>query len=208
MGGVYAVMAPTHVVVGLLVAAPVALVAPDLAPSVAAAAVAGSLAPDLDMVLGTHRRTLHVPLLAWPPALVAVALALWTPTPWLVGLAVFLVASALHPLCDLLGGSSEPRPWLAETNRGVYSHLGRRWVAPRRLVSYDGSPGDLAVAAVLAVPSLVVFGPVVEPLVVGALAVGTGYTVVRKRVPQLSGRIPIPGPLAVLLWVVAFVRSR
>jgi hypothetical protein len=201
-------MAPTHAIVGLLLAAPIALVAPDLAPSVAAAAVAGSLAPDLDMVVGTHRRTLHFPLLAWPPALVAVALALTTPTPWLVCLAVFLVATALHPFCDLLGGSSEPHPWLAETNRGVYSHVHRRWVAPRRVVRYDGSPGDLAVAAVFAVPSLVVFGPVVEPWVVAALAVGTGYTLVRKHVPQLSGRIPIPGPVAVFLWVVAFVRSR
>jgi hypothetical protein len=201
-------MAPTHAVVGLLVAAPVALVAPDLAPSVAAAAVAGSLAPDLDMIVGTHRRTLHFPLLAWPPALVAAALALRTPTPWLVGLAVFLVAAAFHPLCDLLGGSSEPHPWLAETNRGVYSHLHRRWVAPLRLVSYDGSPGDLAVAAVVAIPSLVVFGRAVEPWVVAALVVGTGYTLVRKRVPQLSGRVPIPGPLAVLLRAVAFVWSR
>jgi hypothetical protein len=201
-------MAPTHAIIGLLVAAPVALVAPDLAPSVAVAAVAGSLVPDLDMVVGTHRRTLHFPVLAWPPALAAAALALWTPLPWLVGLAVFLVCVAVHPLCDLLGGSSEPNPWLARTDRGVYSHLQRRWVAPRRLVRYDGSPGDLAVAAVLAVPALVVFGRQVEPLVLGALVAGLGYVLVRKRVPQLSGRVPIPGPLAALLWVVAFVRSR
>jgi hypothetical protein len=203
-------MAPTHAVVGLLLAAPVVLVAPDLAPSVAAAAVAGSLAPDLDMVVGTHRRTFHFPVLAWPPALVACGLALATPTPgsWLVALAVFLVAAAAHPLCDVLGGSSEPHPWLALTDRGVYSHVGRRWVAPRRLVRYDGSPGDLALAALCALPVLAVYGPTAEPLVVAALAGSVGYVVVRKRVPQLSGRVPIPGPVAALLWVVAFVRSR
>jgi hypothetical protein len=194
--------------VGLLLATPVAIVAPELAPSVAAAAVLGSLAPDLDMAVGTHRRTFHLPLLAWPPALVAAGIALARPTPWLVASAVFLLTVAVHPLCDLLGGSSEPHPWLARTNRGVYSHVGRRWIEPRRLVRYDGSPGDLAVAALAAVPALVVFGPSVEPVVVAALVVGTGYVVVRKRVPQLSGRLPVPGPLAVLVWVVAFVRSR
>jgi hypothetical protein len=201
-------MAPTHAVVGLLLATPVALVAPELAPSVAVAAVIGSLAPDLDMVVGTHRRTLHLPVLAWPPALLAGGAALVSPTPWLVSLSAFLLAAAVHPLCDLLGGSSEPSPWLAETDRGVYSHVHRRWVAPRRLVRYDGSPGDLAVAAAVAVAPLLVFGPTVEPAVVACLLVGTVYAVVRKRVPQLSGRIPIPGPFAVLVWVVAFVRSR
>jgi hypothetical protein len=201
-------MAPTHAVVGLLLATPVALAAPELTPAVAAAAVIGSLAPDLDMVVGTHRRTFHLPVLAWPPTLLVGGAALAFPTPWLVSLAVFLLAIAVHPLCDLLGGSSEPSPWLAETNRGVYSHVHRRWVAPRRLVRYDGSPGDLAVAAVAAVPTLVVFGPTAEPVVVASLLVGTVYVFVRKRVPQLSGRIPIPGPFAVLIWVVAFVRSR
>jgi hypothetical protein len=201
-------MAPTHVLVGLLLTTSVSVVAPGQAPSVAIAAVLGSLAPDLDMVVGTHRRTFHFPVLAWPPALVTTAAAFAWPTPWLTALAVFLLAVAVHPLCDLLGGSSEPRPWLAETDHGVFSHLGRRWVPPARLVRYDGSPGDLAVAAVAAVPTLVVLGRWIEPLVVGTLAVGIGYTLARKRIPQLSGRIPVPGPLAAVLWVVALFRSR
>lgn len=201
-------MAPTHAIIGLLIAAPVAFVVPEHAPSVTLAAVIGSLAPDLDMVVGAHRRTFHFPVLAWVPALVAVALVVSAPTPWLVASAAFLVAVAVHPLCDLLGGSSEPHPWLAETNRGVYSHLQRRWIAPRRLVRYDGSPGDLAVAATASLPPLVVFGPAVEPWVVTALVVATGYAAVRKRIPQLSGRIRIPGPLTTLVWLVALFRSR
>jgi hypothetical protein len=160
------------------------------------------------MVVGSHRRTFHFPVLAWPPALGATAAAALAPEPWLVALAVGLLAAAVHPLCDLLGGSSEPHPWLAETDRGVYAHLGGRWVRPRRSIQYDGSPGDLAVAAVAALPVLAVFGASVEPFVVGVLVVGAGYVAVRERVPQLSGRLPVPGPLAAVVRLVALVRSR
>jgi hypothetical protein len=202
-------MAPTHVAVGLVLAAAVSRVAPELAGVTLAAAVVGSLLPDLDLLAGTHRKTLHAPVLAWVPAVPAVAVALYAPTAVTVGLAVLLVAVALHPLCDLLGGTSEPEPWEPTTGRGVYLHVPRpgRWLAPTHWVRYDGAPEDLLLTVLLAVPALAVLGPVAEPFVAGCLAVGAGYTLVRKRVPQLSGRAP-GAVLAVVATVTALLVER
>jgi hypothetical protein len=198
-------MAPTHVAVGLALAAAVGRVAPEFVGVALAAAVAGSLLPDLDLLAGTHRKTLHAPVVSWLLAVPAAAAAGLAPTTFTVGLAVLLVAVALHPLCDLLGGTSEPKPWEPTTDRGVYLHVPRgRWVAPTHWIRYDGAPEDLLLTVLLAVPALALLGPPAEGAVAGCLAVGAGYTLVRKRVPQLSGRAP-GAALAVLATVTALL---
>lgn len=53
-------------------------------------------------------------------------------------------------------------------------------------------------------PTLAVIGPTAEPVVVDCLAVGAGYTLVRERVPQLSGRVP-GAVLAVVATVTALL---
>lgn len=199
-------MAPTHVAVGLVLAAVVSRTAPEVAGLTLAAAVVGSLLPDLDLLAGTHRKTLHAPVLAWVLAVPAVVVATLTPSALTVGVAVLLVAVAFHPLCDLVGGTSEPAPWEPTTDRGVYLHVPRpgRWVASTRWIRYDGAPEDFLLTVALAVPALAGLGPAAEPVVAGCLAVGAGYTLVRKRVPQLSGRAP-GAVLAVLASVTALL---
>lgn len=197
-------MAPTHVAAGTAVAAPVALLAPELAPPVVAAAVAGSVFPDLDMVAGEHRRTLHALEAYALLALVTGFAAVVAPSPPVVAVAVFFVAAALHPLLDLAGGSSEARPWEAATDRGVYLRSRGRWIAPKRWARYDGAPEDLALTAVLLAPGVVVFGDGVRALAVGTLAVGVVYALARKRIPQLSGRVNLPVP-PVLTAAISFV---
>jgi len=70
-------MATTHAAVGLLLAVPLAFVAPELAAPAAIAAIAGGVFPDLDLFAGVHRKTLHFPDYYWlgaMPALVAAVL--------------------------------------------------------------------------------------------------------------------------------------
>lgn len=114
-------MATTHVLAALAVAAAVAVVAPQFAGAVAVAAILGGLFPDHDLASG-HRRALHFPvyygLLAVPTALVAVL----PPTDATVGLAVFLFAAALYSLSDHFGGGLEPKPWRGTSQRAFYSH--------------------------------------------------------------------------------------
>ena len=197
-------MAPTHVGAGIALAAPVALLAPELAPLVVVAAVAGSVFPDLDMVAGEHRRTLHAVEAYALLAVLATFAAVVVPSAPAVAAATFFVAAALHPLFDLAGGSSEARPWEAATDHGVYLRSREAWVAPKRWIRYDGAPEDLALAAVLVAPGLVVFGEGVRAFALGTLVVGAGYALCRKRIPQLSGRVNLPVP-PVLTAVVAFV---
>ncbi|RQG89268.1 metal-dependent hydrolase [Natrarchaeobius halalkaliphilus] len=174
-------MATTHVFAGLVLAAIVALIAPQFAAVAAFAAILGGLFPDLDVV-ADHRKTLHYPVyysaLAVPTLLIAVVV----PGPATVALAVFVLAAAGHSVADCVGGSHELKPWQAGSNRAVYSHYHGQWLEPRRWIGYDGSPGDLALSAVLAVPALFVFDGTVQVLVVGMLVVSIAYATLRRPV--------------------------
>ncbi|WP_089669528.1 hypothetical protein [Halobacterium jilantaiense] len=189
-------MATTHAMAGLAVAALATLFAPDHAPVLAAAGLAGGVFPDLDLYAG-HRRTLHFPVyyaLAGSAAGLAAVLA---PGPWTAAAAVFLAAAALHAAGDALGGGLELEPWEATSERAVYSHFHGRWLAPRRFVRYDGSPEDVVLAAGVGVPAALAFGPTVQQVTGLALAVSIGYAVVRRRLPRVVRRLVgfVPEPL-------------
>lgn len=186
-------MLPTHALIGMVLSLPVALSAPEFAPVALLAGLLGGVFPDLDLYSG-HRRTLHYPTLYpiafVPTALVAVAL----PSPLTVGLAVGLAAAAAHCRMDIYGSGLELRPWEGTSERAVYDHVGSEWISPRRLVAYDGSPGDLAISAALAVPLFfLVEGPFVA-VVVAALTVGAAYTLLRRYLAELApfvfGKVP------------------
>ena len=182
-------MAPTHALAGIVVASTSVILAPDHATAALLAGAAGGLFPDVDAVVGTHRKTLHFPAYGWVVAVPAVGLAVLTPAPWSVALACFGAAAALHALSDWFEGGVEWRGWERNTDRAVYCHLTGEWLTARRWIRYDGAPEDLLLSAVLAgVALLVVSGPV-RWLVVALLALGAVYTLVRRRVPGLVDRL-------------------
>jgi hypothetical protein len=179
-------MAPTHVLVGLALATAVARVSPELGTAAALGGVVGGLAPDVDMFVGQHRRTLHAPVLGFVPAAVlgGVTVALPRPAPVAVAVSVGLLAAAVHATSDALGGGRELRPWEQTNRNGVYCHAAGRWLQARYVVPYDGAPRDALLAAVLAVPVVCTFDGAVQWLTVGLVAVGVLYALVRKRVPK------------------------
>lgn len=177
----HVMMLPTHALVGVALATPVAVVAPE----VATPALVGGVLPDLDVV-ADHRRTLHYPtgyvLLAVP----LVTVALVVPGPATVGVAVGVVAAAAHCRMDRYGGSREFRPWERKSDRAVYDHVAGRWRRAKRWTRYDGSARDLVVAAVAAVPPLVLLDGPFLVLAAAALAVGVVYTVLRRRISRVA----------------------
>lgn len=190
-------MGTTHALAGAFLGATIAVVAPEFAVVAALAAVAGSVAPDLDIYRG-HRRTLHYPVYGWVVAAPAVALAALAPSVPTVGAATFLVAAAGHAAMDVFGGGLELRPWEGGSDRAVYSHYHGRWLAPRRAIPYDGSPRDLGLAGAFAVLPAATLPEPVPAFVVAGLAVSAAYVALRKRLAALWSAVAreLPDPVA------------
>lgn len=180
-------MVTTHALAGLLLAVPVALVAPEFAVVAAAAGFAGGVFPDLDMP-GQHRRTLHFPVYYTLAALGATAVAVLWSGAWTVGAALFLGSAAVHSLADALGGDLELRPWEEAGDRGVYSHYHRRWWRPRRWVRYDGAPEDAVATVGLGLLALAAYDGTFDAVVAGTVVVGVVYAVLRRRIVQWGER--------------------
>lgn len=177
-------MMPTHVLAGLVVSIPVALLAPEFTLAAVVGGAVGGVVPDVDLFVGTHRKTLHFPVLGIVPAVIAVGVALLAPSTVTVGVAVGLVATAIHAGSDVLGAGEELRPWERTNTDAVYCHLQRRWLQARYVIPYDGSPRDLMLTGLLAVPVVTTYDGVIRWATV-TLVVGAGvYGIVRKRIPK------------------------
>jgi hypothetical protein len=198
-------MLPTHALAGMLLGLAASAVVPEFAGVAIAGGLLGGVFPDLDMYAG-HRRTLHYPVYYSILGLGGVVLAVLVPAGVTIGVALFLLGAALHSVTDVLGGGLELRPWEATSDRAVYDHHRDRWLAPRRWVHYDGSPGDLALSAVLSVPLLLTLDGALRGVVVASLLVGIAYATVRRILPEIAdvliGEIlapVLPGSLLALL---------
>jgi len=181
-------MNTTHAAMGVTLAAPLTAVAPEFAPAGALAGFLGGAFPDLDLLSGQHRRTLHFPAYYSAGAIVAVTVALVVPTTATVAATLFLVSAAVHCVADAAGGGLELRPWEATDDRGVYVHPAGHWIRARRWIRYDGAPEDLVLAGAFSLPGLLVFDGVVRQLTIAALAVSVVYVAVRKRLPEIEVR--------------------
>lgn len=188
-------MLPTHALVGMALALPVAAISPELASVALVAGLLGGVFPDLDLYAG-HRRTLHYPVYYGVLAAIALVVVALAPSAATVGLAVFLLGAGVHSVSDVFGGGLELRPWLATSERAVYDHYHGRWIAPRRWVRYDGSPADLALSVIVAVPLLVTLDGTLWAVVVALLGVATLYAATRRLLPTivdaLVGFVPTP----------------
>jgi hypothetical protein len=198
-------MLPTHALAGMLLGLAASAVVPEFAGVAIAGGLLGGVFPDLDMYAG-HRRTLHYPVYYSILGLGGVVLAVLVPAGVTIGVALFLLGAALHSVTDVLGGGLELRPWEATSDRAVYDHHRDRWLAPRRWVHYDGSPGDLGLSAVLSVPLLLTLDGTLRGVVVASLLVGIAYATVRRILPEIAdvliGEIlapVLPGNLLALL---------
>ncbi|MFC6767016.1 metal-dependent hydrolase [Natrinema soli] len=178
-------MLPTHALVGLALALPLAAIAPEFADVALTAGLLGGILPDLDMYIG-HRKTLHYPVYYSVLALAVAPFAMLVPTTATIAATVLLLGAAVHSVMDIFGGGLELRPWEATSSRAVYDHHRGRWLAPRRWVRYDGAPEDLLLSLGIAVPLLIALDGVLRSIVGAALVVAVVYTAVRRLLPTIA----------------------
>ncbi|WP_373188997.1 metal-dependent hydrolase [Halolamina sp.] len=183
-------MAITHVLVGLLLAVPVALVAPEYATAAGVGAIVGGIIPDLDLFAGVHRKTLHYPVAGPVVGVAAGVVAVVAPSPVTVGIALALLSAGVHATTDIFGAGEELRPWERTNPYAVYDHVNGRWLRARYLVPYDGAPRDLLVALLCAVPVALTFRGEFRWLLAGLLLVAVVYTALRRRlVPHFEAML-------------------
>jgi hypothetical protein len=187
-------MLPTHALGGMALGLAVGAAVPEFGAVAVAAGLLGGVFPDLDLYAG-HRKRLHFPVYYSALAPAALAAAALAPGVATVAGASFVLGAAVHSVADAFGGGLELRPWEASSDRAVYDHYRGRWVAPRRWVRYDGSPGDLLLSVVIAVPLSVALDGVLLGVVAACLAVGAVYAAVRRLLPAVVDAL-VAGVLA------------
>ena len=198
-------MLPTHALAGMVLALPVAVVAPEFAGVALVAGLVGGVVPDLDMYVG-HRRTLHYPVYYSALAAVAVPVTVVAPMAATVALALFAVAAAVHSVADVFGGGLELRPWEGTSDRAVYDHYRGRWLSPRGWVRYDGAPEDFLLSVALAAPLVVVVDGLLQWVVLAAVGVAGVYAAVRRVLPTVAQRVVTVLPSRALPYVPARYR--
>lgn len=181
-------MTTTHGFVGAGLGLTAAAAVPELATPALVSGAAGGALPDLDLI-ATHRRSLHFPVGFTALATAALVLAIAIPVPATILLAVGLGAAALHCAMDVFGGGVGSRPWETTSERGVYNHLTRRWIRPRRWIRYAGAPEDLGLAVLVGAPLLAVTTGRARYAVGAALACSVLFTVYRRRLSVLDERV-------------------
>lgn len=148
-------MTPNHGTAGLLLSLTVTKWYPELAGIVALSALLGGVLPDIDIKL-EHRKTLHYPAYYGIVTVIFLGLAAISNSIVVVVGLYFFGAAALHCYADYFVGIEKPSD---ETNADgvLYLHPREKWIGPKEIIRYAGSPGDLLVGILLAVPPLLYY---------------------------------------------------
>lgn len=181
-------MAPTHVFASLLFSSPLLFISPESAPLIFIAAIIGGFFPDLDLLYGVHRKTLHLPVAYLVLAVVLAIIAFIYTIPFTVGLAALAIGVCSHVFGDLLGAGLEHEPWKQTSDKGVYNHMDGEWIAPTFILGHDGSLKDLLVLLFMA-PFIAGFYSEVlyiKEFVVVVILLAVVYSVTRKVLPTIE----------------------
>lgn len=174
-------MAATHALMGLLLGISSQWVWPELLFYAALGGFIGGVFPDLDLLFN-HRRTLHFPVGFPILAIISGTAAFIAPSATTAAAFYFFLSAAVHSLIDVLGGGLETRPWIPSSDRAVYSHTLGKWLSPRRWIRYDGSPEDLILTILLAIPCYLFYTGIIQDAVVITVLLGGIYTALRKKI--------------------------
>lgn len=174
-------MAVTHALIGLFLAISSILVWPEMVFYAALGGFIGGIFPDLDLAFN-HRKTFHYPVIFSISTAMMVLLVLLSPSIVSIAVFYFFLSAAVHSWIDIFGGGLEARPWIPSDDRGVYSHTLEKWFEPKRWIRYDGSPEDLVLSTMIAVPCYIFYTGIFRDIIILTLLIGGVYTLLRKKI--------------------------
>jgi hypothetical protein len=180
-------MFPTHILKGLVLVTPLLYIYPEISGLIIICATIGFTIPDIDILFGKHRKTLHFPVLGFFPYIFLTIVFLITSNLLALLVSVFFFGIHIHSVSDILGGSLEAEPWKKNDNRAVYNHIKSEWIRPLRIIQYDGSKRDLSmyflllIAFVFVTPFEIGSKKLLLPTIILSL-IALSYTFLRKSV--------------------------
>lgn len=174
-------MAVTHGLIGLLLAITSIAIWPEMIFYAALGGYLGGIFPDLDLAFN-HRKTFHFPVIFSISTLMMGLIIILYPSIVSIAVFYFFLSAAIHSWIDIFGGGLEARPWIPSDDRGVYSHTLEKWFKPKRWIRYDGSPEDLLLSTLIAIPCYLFYSNIFQDLVVLTLLTGGIYTILRKKI--------------------------
>lgn len=182
-------MLPTHIIGALFLSIPIIAFYPDLIRVVFIGSVFGGVAPDLDLIIGQHRKSFHHPYIFSLGLFTAISLLVAFPeSTILVGFLAFMIGCVSHIVGDLMGSGLEHKPWDQTSTRCVYNHVRQEWIPPSYILGYDGSLRDMGVLLVLSGVVYIFYHQMmyIEQAVLVLLSIGMVYTIVRRTLPKVE----------------------
>lgn len=140
-------MTPNHMLTGLLLGYGVVFVNPEILLAASILGFFGGLFPDIDAVL-EHRKTLHFPVYYTIFLMTLLVGYFFVGLPALLAISFFFLSASIHCITDYFvvieKDSNE------ESQNGViYLHPFDKWVGPKPIIKYAGSPQDLLIGLLL-----------------------------------------------------------
>lgn len=183
-------MLPTHILVSILFMLPLITLFPEYTHIIIYSSIIGGIFPDLDMLIGQHRKTLHNISLYILILLGSIPIYIIYPPLGIILFIVSIVAS-IHMGFDVLSGGLERKPWLKTSNKAIYNHLTDEWIPPKHTFDYDGSYKDLSFAILL---SIVIYTYNIQVNYINIflgllLSISILYTFTRKYLPTLENKL-------------------
>lgn len=142
-------MLPTHIVIGLVGFLPLLYMYPLYSTPIIVGVIIGSAFPDLDLLVGKHRKTLHYPVLGVLFSTISLVVFLVSSNSITSFCFALFTSIFIHSFLDIIGGSLEDEPWERNRNIVVYNHIKGTWFNAKRWIPYDGSPYDLLLFCIL-----------------------------------------------------------
>ncbi|MFB6213678.1 MAG: hypothetical protein ABEJ07_03910 [Candidatus Nanohaloarchaea archaeon] len=175
-------MVSTHILIGGLIGYLFSTAISVNPVTLALAGMLGGLIPELDFLIGHHRKTLHFPYSYFLLSIPVLILIPFFQAELLILLATVLVSAGVHSFMDIFAGA-ELRSWDESEweDTAVYDHIRDKWIQPQR-IAYGGSMRDFLLSTICFFSTIYLINdPKILLIATGLIVFSVAYTMGIKK---------------------------